>query len=218
MTREPRIPWLEMILEAAGGHTDLREDLVGDLAEEYERRIILDGKTSARRWYYREAARAVPHLLYGQARHLRRDQARTAVVAVGISSVLTTLLCVVVGLAVSTLLQPIIGSLPLVDIAATSPEIAAAAIGCLLFTAGPLFGGYVAARFDECAPLASAAAFGVVWSAAFIAFIAFIATRGSSDPASWLHALQGGSIIATSAIGALARVYASAAGAGRMFS
>lgn len=53
----------ESLLHLLGAESQLAEDVIGDLAEEYEDRRARDGDAAARRWYAREAARAAPHLL-----------------------------------------------------------------------------------------------------------------------------------------------------------
>jgi hypothetical protein len=61
MTTPPRS--IESLLEALGAESGFRDNVVGDLAEEFTSRVERDGLESARRWYRREAMRAAPHLL-----------------------------------------------------------------------------------------------------------------------------------------------------------
>ena len=61
--------WTERVLQGLGAHPDFTDSVLGDLAEEHARRTVEDGALTARRWYVREAARAVPHLLWNAARH-----------------------------------------------------------------------------------------------------------------------------------------------------
>ena len=53
----------EMVLASLGAEPDFRDAVIGDLAQEFVERAERDDPSSARRWYYREAIRATPHLL-----------------------------------------------------------------------------------------------------------------------------------------------------------
>jgi hypothetical protein len=66
----------ELLLEALGADTEFRDDVIGDLAEEYALRVSWDGVKVARRWYYREALRATPYLLRDWWRRLSLKDAR----------------------------------------------------------------------------------------------------------------------------------------------
>jgi len=70
VSRPPRLAshWLERSL-----HPDERDELLGDLQEQFERRVALDGPSRARRWYWRQAL----GLAWGFARE-RRDVISTA--------------------------------------------------------------------------------------------------------------------------------------------
>ena len=59
----------ERLLHALGAHPAFADAVLGDLAEERARREKEQGKVAARLWYAREAARAVPHLLWNAVRH-----------------------------------------------------------------------------------------------------------------------------------------------------
>ena len=54
---------IERLLYQLGAEPKFRDDVIGDLAEEFELRARLYGVDAARRWYCREAARTAPHLL-----------------------------------------------------------------------------------------------------------------------------------------------------------
>jgi hypothetical protein len=71
---------VEELLHLLGAESPLAHDLVGDLVEEYALRRARDGATSARWWYARQAACAVPHLLWSAVRH-GQPAARTRLVA-----------------------------------------------------------------------------------------------------------------------------------------
>src|SRR4051812_19420494 len=54
---------VERILASLGASAELRQDVLGDLQEEFAIRAAWDGSAAARRWYYRESLRVAPHLL-----------------------------------------------------------------------------------------------------------------------------------------------------------
>src|SRR4051812_18540864 len=66
----------EALLTSLGARADFREPLLGDLAERFALRVERDGTASARRWYWREAVRTMPHLLGDWARSLRAREIR----------------------------------------------------------------------------------------------------------------------------------------------
>ncbi|HEX7242371.1 MAG TPA: permease prefix domain 2-containing transporter, partial [Longimicrobiaceae bacterium] len=54
----------ERLLEALGAEPELRDALLGDLAEDFATRAADQGERAARRRYWREALRAAPYLLH----------------------------------------------------------------------------------------------------------------------------------------------------------
>ena len=70
MTRPPALA--ERLL-ARTLHPDEREELLGDLQEQFDRRVVADGAVRARRWYWRQAI----GLAWGFARD-RRDVVSTS--------------------------------------------------------------------------------------------------------------------------------------------
>lgn len=67
--------WVERLLQSLGADPVFAEDVLGDLAEEFEVRGRWDGARAARRWYYREAVRTAPHLLRDWRRRFRLREA-----------------------------------------------------------------------------------------------------------------------------------------------
>ena len=61
MIKPPR--WIERVLSSFGAEPTYRDALLGDLTEEFTIRVEEQGAAVARRWYFREAVRSVPHLL-----------------------------------------------------------------------------------------------------------------------------------------------------------
>lgn len=67
---------VERLLEALSTKTDFRDNILGDLAEEFALLLEREGAAAARRWYYRESIRTTPHLLRDWARGLRAPDVR----------------------------------------------------------------------------------------------------------------------------------------------
>jgi hypothetical protein len=151
--------WIESILEGLGARASFREAILGDLSEEFAIRAEKDGLSLARRWYYRESIRAVPHLVRDWCRHLRacdiRDFARVTIVS---------LLSVA---ALGVVLRLIAHALVLAGVASPEqfePEAAWRSVGLLLAFTSAVIGGYVAARMYPKAPVVIAVGFGAVWA------------------------------------------------------
>jgi hypothetical protein len=160
MTIPPRVT--EVLLQSLGAHAAFREPLLGDMAEEFTMRARRDGPASARRWYHREAMRAVPHLLYDFGRDLRmpelRRQGSILLLAWFLTSVITAVLS---GMALGVAAAMGVSS-PALLIRAGDP--AALAMLVSLGVLGTVVGGYIAASFNPVAPLVSALLLGVAWS------------------------------------------------------
>lgn len=81
MITPPR--WTERLLTSLGAEPRYREAILGDLAEEFTIRVEEQDVRTARRWYRREAWRAVPHLLASWMRALTlRDVVRLALAVI----------------------------------------------------------------------------------------------------------------------------------------
>ena len=162
MTSVPR--WTESILKGLGAEAGFEQDLLGDLAEEFASRATTQGVVAARRWYYRESMRAVPHLVRDWRRHAspRDTRALAGVVLASLMFVLAT--SVVLRLTVHGLVM--LGVVPITQLA---PAAAWSIVGLLLAFTTAVIGGYVAARMYSEAPVVAAAALGVMWSGLTIA-------------------------------------------------
>ncbi|HEX6535019.1 MAG TPA: permease prefix domain 2-containing transporter [Gemmatimonadaceae bacterium] len=68
------VPAAERLLLALGADPAFSEAVLGDLAEEYARRVSLEGVAAARWWYAREALRTAPHLARSALRRARRHR------------------------------------------------------------------------------------------------------------------------------------------------
>src|SRR5687768_15018828 len=92
----------ETMLLALGADTEFRNDVLGDLAEEFELRASYD-EVAARRWYNREALRVAPYLLRNWWRMLQKRDvgyfagvlARTALIIIGFQVAIRVLFLVV---------------------------------------------------------------------------------------------------------------------------
>jgi hypothetical protein len=92
--------WIERLLASCGAERRYRETVLGDLAEEFSIRVEEQGIGVARRWYYREALRSVPHLLRSWIRGLTaRDVLRLAGATIA-AGVVSRLLSVLIPLAI----------------------------------------------------------------------------------------------------------------------
>ena len=73
-------PVIERVLRFLGADLPFAEDVLGDLAEERERRRVQQGSALARWWFVREALRSAPHLALNSVRHGgQRGRARVAI-------------------------------------------------------------------------------------------------------------------------------------------
>ena len=78
---------MERLLEALGADTEVRDAVIGDLAEEFAIRAEMDGVGAARRWYFRESLRVAPYLVRDWWRGLTARDAWYFTRVVGVSSV-----------------------------------------------------------------------------------------------------------------------------------
>ena len=160
MTEPPR--FIERLLEALGAEPRFRENVLGDLAEEFASRAEQNGVADARRWYRAEAARALPHLVCsGWHRARRRGLGRLVGIFLTAYTGLVIIELVLAGIVFGALRT--FGILPSnLRIVVTNPVWleASLVVGVLSAT----LGGYLAAYLESEAPLFTAVAFGVAWS------------------------------------------------------
>jgi hypothetical protein len=154
----------ERMLLALGADTEFRNDVLGDLTEEFELRASYDER-AARRWYNREALRVAPYLLRNWWRMLgKRDVgyfagvlARTALIMVVFQVAIRVVYLVVFLVAAPQLTGGEAFLLPLLLVTR------------LLWTMiGGALAGYVATRLGRRAPLPSALLIGATWSAVIL--------------------------------------------------
>lgn len=165
MTMPPRA--VERVLESLGASPDMTEEVVGDLAEEFELRVEEDDPQAACLWYYREALRAVPHLVGDALSRLRpRDVRRSAGIGLGALALLYA-----IGISVGTVGWTAYGiavALGMPPVAALGPGPLVFALGLTLGVSTGVAGGYLAVWLDRRAALGSALAFGLVATCEFV--------------------------------------------------
>lgn len=158
MSHPPRA--IESILKSLGADPYLSDVVLGDLAEEFAQRAAFDGEMDARRWYTKEAMRAVPYLLRNALRHLRFGDV-PRLIGIALFSWLALLPISLTAWVLLALASRVLG----VSWAAVHPSPADPAFLAFVMLAMPLAGlsgGYIAAWRNARAPLIGAAAFGVV--------------------------------------------------------
>jgi hypothetical protein len=90
-------PPIEQLLHFIGADLAFADDVLGDLAEERERRALRDGTRSASWWYVREAVRAAPHLALNAVQHGGTRGRAHVIVIVAAMALLLTIAVVVLG-------------------------------------------------------------------------------------------------------------------------
>ena len=172
MTQPPRLA--ESFLASLGAQPEFRDAVLGDLAEELNLRAAWDGVRAARRWYYREAMRAVPHLLRDWARGLRvRDVTRL----IGVAITSFTFMAII-GVTVLVVARVTLGALGLssgLDWLGQHEPISVIA-NMTIGSVGAALGGYIAGWLHPRAPIVGALALGVAWAAAGVAAVALVTT------------------------------------------
>ncbi|MGH7460972.1 MAG: hypothetical protein ACREMA_08080 [Longimicrobiales bacterium] len=148
----------ESMLMALGADTEFRNDVLGDLAEEFDQRASYDVR-SARRWYRREALRVAPYLLRNWWRLLRREDVKYFAGVLARTSVILIVFEVVMRVVFLTVAVSL--ATPRITLAAALVLLSVKGIWTMI---GGVFGGYVATRLDRRAPLTSALLIAVTWS------------------------------------------------------
>jgi hypothetical protein len=156
MTQPPRA--VESILKSLGADPYLSEVILGDLAEEFDRCVAFDGEKSARRWYTKEAMRAVPHLLRNALKQMRPGEI-PRLIGIALFSWLALVPISLTAWVLLVLTMRLLG----LDYPILMPVVPAfaAAVMLMMPIAGGV-GGYIAAWRNARAPLVGSAAFGVV--------------------------------------------------------
>ena len=158
MSQPPRA--LESILKSLGADPYLSEVVLGDLAEEFDQRVAFDGEIDARRWYAREAVRAVPHLLRNALKQIRVGEI-PRLIGIALFSWLALLpISLSVWVVVSLLVRLTGINLPTLQPTPANPTFLGFVM--LAMPVAGAVGGYIAAWRNARAPLIGAAAFGVV--------------------------------------------------------
>ncbi len=183
MTQPPHIA--EALLRSLGARSGFCEPLLGDLAEGFSIRVDRDGVDSAQRWYWREAIRAAPHLLADWRRSLRAPDIRH-LAGVVLTSYVFMAMFLFLGVALAQGAADALGSIVRTP-AYPFSRVQVMALWLPVAITSTVLGGYIAAWLDRRAPLASAIALGLTWSA--ISLVVGGITRGHAVPVGyWLFA------------------------------
>jgi hypothetical protein len=187
----------ELLLEALGGDTLLRELVLGDLAEEFAIRVRWDGPRAARRWYYRESVRIAPFLLRDWWGRLRPKDLGSLAAAALLSCVFLMGFEWILQVAVNGIVGAGGPHGSFAFLQRLSPAVAGL---MLLWTAvDGVTGGYVAARIGRRAPLQSAFALGV-------GMVGLMALERDHPAPSWFQAANAATLLAAVLVGAGLRV------------
>ena len=166
MNMVPRLP--ERVLSALGANPYFRDDVLGDLAQEFSIRAEFDER-GARHWYYREAWRAAPYFVRNGLRSLRARDVLNLAGAV---------LLVLTGLTVVSVMYGRI--LAAIAVSGNGLRLWLLAPLILLARTGlPVAGGYIAATLYRKAPLLGAVALGLAsWALNVVAIMLYAADSG----------------------------------------
>lgn len=197
MNAPPRI--VELLLDGLGASGELRQDILGDLAEEFVQRAEQHGVAAARRWYVGEAIRTTPCLVRDWMRGLRIVDARQLAQVLLASYFFSMVLTVLVMMMGRGVMQTLGLHSPFPAPTPGSPM--AAPLGLLLVVPVAAMGGYIAASLDKRAPLVAAVALGVVWGCVSVA----LSTIGPGVP-TWYRLCTPLLLIVSTASGGIARV------------
>lgn len=160
----------ESVLESFGAAPEFRDAVIGDLAQEFALRVESHGERAARRWYYREALRAAPHLARNWLKRAEFRDARRLLNVVGLSFVLTFM---VENLAFFAGAAIWISGREMLGVPSEPPRTAVLMMAVVLAWMLPVCAGYLAASFAREAPMIAATAAGMTW-ATFVTVTAVI--------------------------------------------
>jgi hypothetical protein len=165
IVRAPQPPhWMHRLLSATGADPEFRDDVLGDMADEFIIRVAYDGEREARAWYVREGLRTLPYLVRNWLTHGPRPNvgylARVVLKAYALTSLLAgAAFALGSGIVFATGVRG--------DFPTTAILVRALGLPGLLALAATLaiFGGHTAARIGRRAPFASAVGLGTFWCA-----------------------------------------------------
>lgn len=186
--RPPR--WMQRLLGAIGADSEFRDDVLGDMADEFAIRAAYDGDREACTWYIREGLRTLPYLVrswwtcgsragFGYIASVVLQAYFAVGLAAGAVLALATAIVAATGADRGSHELPTVGAL--VRLLGLPGVL-------VLATACALIGGYVAARIGRRAPFASSIGLGAFWCS--IACVALAAMRfaqmPNTMPANWI--------------------------------
>jgi hypothetical protein len=169
----------ELLLQSFGASTQYVEPLLGDLAEGFALRAGQEGVRSARRWYWREALRATPHVLREGVTSLHvRDVKHIAGVVLA-----AYFLVFMVAFFASMVAGAVMSALQVIPGRFAQPGDPMFYVGYVLGFGCTVLGGVFAAWLDERTPVLSALALGIVWASLSIGAMAL----GHGSGGAWLR-------------------------------
>jgi hypothetical protein len=159
MIAPPR--FVESLLSSLGADPGFRDDLLGDLLEEFNIRAAWDGAVAARWWYYGEALRCAPHLVRSWwSRATARDAKRIgSAVITAITGVF--ILSTVVGGIAAGLMRALA---PTARFDLRHPSLVLFIASITLGMSTTMASGYLAAHMDDETPVASAVTLAIFWA------------------------------------------------------
>lgn len=188
-------PTAERLLEGLAPATPFRDAIIGDLAEQFRQYADERGSAAARRWYYREAVRVAPHLLFAWLRRFRGADVKHLANAVIPSCVFSLMISFFVMLTGTSALSALGYS---AKTAAHGPiSQVVMTIGLIGMAVGAMAGGAIAAWLDRETPFAAALALGIVYalchfSVSFAGPHILTAPRMATDFVTVVGAMMGG--------------------------
>lgn len=154
----------ELFLEALGAGTEFRDEVIGDLAEEFALRVTWDGPVVARRWYYRECTRVAPYLIRDWWRNVRRGDVSHIANVVGLSSVCMLTMTWFLLLTVVSVVWVVGGPPALRSLVRSPPMIGIVSVTLVWNFVIGIFGGVIAAWASRRTPIASTVALALAWT------------------------------------------------------
>lgn len=169
MIEPPR--WVERLLSSFGAESSYCDALLGDLTEEFAIRVEEQGLDVAKRWYFRESIRSVPHLLRSwMHRFGARDLMQLVALSIAAGFVMRLLgMAIRLAIVVSFGVRP--DSLAIVDLAWRDILTEAQGwrwIAAVLGETPMVVAGFVAASLYAKARMSAAAFFGVSFGAIMV--------------------------------------------------
>lgn len=175
-------PVIESLLTGLGARAEVTDAVLGDLHQKLTEIAGSDGIRAARRWYRREALRAAPHLLLDGIRSLRFADARRLLNIGLLSATLTVMIAMMAFFAAGALIEVFTAGLSSLagpgQFTITMSPILGVFLVCVILGM-PVLTGFLAAAFEEKAPLLATLTVACGWTA-LVLLIAALQTDHSN--------------------------------------